>query len=149
MKIFENIIYEPKFIIDNKDLKIEYQDNSIINYESFLLINPNVYEVIFPKTDKLYYKRVKTELDHILYKFEIGIITSPRQIIVSNDECISCIQFSIFKGKVIMNVFQRSANIFTLKDDITFLKWYLNKNFIKQNKELNVFVSMPHLYLLK
>ena len=45
--------------------------------------------------DTLYYKSLEGQLDHLFYKYKIGIIKSNRQIIYTNDECISMIHFLI------------------------------------------------------
>ena len=67
----------------------------------------------------------------------------------SSDECISNVHFSFINGKIIdVNVFQRSSNINNIEEDIQFLNYFINK-YIGYKVNLNILVSMPHLFCKK
>jgi len=82
-----------------------------------------------------YYRELLARYKHIKYKFREGWIKSDRQLIILSDDCISTIH--ILPGDRI-NAFIRSSNIDNiLEQDVAFLASLTNK-------ELNVFISMPH-----
>ena len=135
-------------IMTGRVLNIESKDEDLINFESFLLMNP-ITEIKFPEFDEPYYTHMEYTLRHLLYKYEKGWITSPRQVMHSSDECISNVHFSFINGKIIdVNVFQRSSNINNIEEDIQFLNYFINK-YIGYKVNLNILVSMPHLFCKK
>ncbi len=133
---------------DDISTKIEkaYEDNSIINYRSFIMINP-ITPDSFPNFDEPYYTHMEYTLRHLLYKFKKGWITSPRQVMFSSDECISNVHFIFDNNMNVtdMNIFQRSSNINNLKEDIQFLNYFINK-YIKHPITLSIFISIPHRF---
>lgn len=143
MKVITNFDFVMNDI--HEELSIESSSNELTNYESLILVNP-ITGVDFPGFDKPFFDRMDATLDHILYQYEKGWITSERQVFYTSNECLTTIQF-VFRGdRIQMNVFQRSSNVNNLKEDIQFLNYFLKKVAIKKQMitELNVFVSMPH-----
>lgn len=144
MKIISNFDFLNNNIALN--LKKINENDSIINYESFMLINP-ITEKIYPDFDEPYYTHMEFTLRHLLYKFEKGWITSPRQVMFSSDECISNVHFVFDEDMNItdINVFQRSSNINNLKEDAQFFNYFIKK-YIGYPVILNIFISIPHCF---
>ena len=144
MKILKNFNIEKNDIRDF--LEVSSKNNEIINYESFLLTNP-ISKKTFPEFDEPYYTSLEYSLRHLLYKYEKKWITSNRQVIHSTDECISNVHFVFDTDNKVtgVNVFQRSSNVNNLEEDVQFLNYFVNK-YIDHAIELNIFVSMPHIF---
>ena len=138
---------EKDFTDLQKELTIVDKTDTLINYEQFILINPITINK-FPKFDTLYYEHLEYTLRHLLYKFESGWINSSRQVMMSSDECISTIHFVFDNNKKVtnINVFQRSSNIRNIEEDMQFLNYFKEK-YLTSNVNINVFVSMPHIFL--
>ena len=131
-----------------KELQVRNKKDNLINYKEFILINPKTL-IEFPNFDKPFFDRMNATLKHILHCFRNGWITSERQIFYSSNECMTTIQFIEDKknNNITMNVFMRSSNLRNIDQDIQFLNYFLKENFPNENHTLNVFVSMPHIFL--
>lgn len=141
MKQFERI---PKIA----DLDVTKQTGEMTLYESFIMVNPKT-KTTFPESDELYYKALELQLVHLIYKFKKGWISSERQVIYSSDECIATVHFLFDSEKNVtqINVFQRSSNLFNLVDDVQFFNYFIKEHLDNpQEVELNILVSMPHLF---
>lgn len=132
-----------------KELLVRNTKGNVKNYKEFMLINPKT-TIEFPKFDRPFFNRMNATLKHKLHCYKEGWITSERQIFYSSDECMTTIQF-VFDEQwscITMNVFMRSSNLRNLDKDLQFLNYFLEKNFDStMTKTLNVFVSMPHIFL--
>lgn len=143
MKQIYNFDFRKESIKDM--LAIEDENSEVINFESFILVNPKT-DIVFPENDRLFFERMDATLKHILYCYEHGWIRSERQVFYTSNECLTTLQFVFREDRVMLNVFQRSSNLNNLKEDIEFLNYFLERNFPSIEKELNVFVSMPHVF---
>ena len=67
---------------------------------------------------------------------------------MATEECISTIHFVYDNNKKVtnINVFQRSSNINNIEEDMQFLNYFKEK-YLTLDVNINVFVSMPHLFL--
>ena len=126
-------------------LKVENETDKIINYSSFILSDP-VTDIVFPEFDKPFFDRMNYTLAHILHCYDAGWITSERQVFYSSNECLTTIQFVNREDRIQCNVFQRSSNLLNIKEDVEFLNWFMDKHFKGMKKELNILVSMPHVF---
>lgn len=129
-------------------LKIRNTKKNIKNYFEFMLINPKT-QIKFPEFDAPFFERMNATLKHKLHCYKEGWITSERQVFYTSDECMTTIQF-VFDEQwscITMNVFMRSSNLRNIDQDIQFLNYFLKENFPNENHTLNVFVSMPHIFL--
>jgi hypothetical protein len=135
------------FIPRVQDLFVAKETEEMVLFEPFFLQNP-VTEDTFPEFDQEYYTMLEHSLYHLLFKFRKGWITSERQIIYSSDECISTVHFILDENKEIdtINVFQRSSNIFNLKEDVQFFNYFIKMYGDPTKVKLNIFVSMPHVF---
>jgi len=94
--------------------------------------------------DVLYYDRLRAELNHLFYRYEIGLLGN-RQIILVSDECISMIHILPSPELTIVNVYQRSCNYKTsFKEDIGFIIDYFMQQ--HQNVEINYKIGSLHYY---
>jgi len=146
MNTIQNFDFKNSNILDLLvEDRTENQKNNIINYGSFVLINPKT-EIKFPEFDEPFFNRMDATLKHVLHCFDKGWISSERQVFYSSNECLTTIQFIYRENRIQCNVFQRSSNVNNLKEDVEFLNWFLNEHFKEEEKELNIFVSMPHRF---
>lgn len=145
MKVISNFDFTKNNI--KEELLIESSSDVLINYESFMLVNP-ITKIEFPEFDKPFFDRMNATLKHVLYQYEKGWITSERQVFYTSNECLTTIQFVFRKDRVQLNVFQRSSNVNNISEDLEFLNYFLEHE-IEGKTELNVFVSMPHEFLNK
>ena len=130
-------------------LDIVNEDEETVYLEPFMMVNPKIDCTELPAFDKLYYEYLEKTLEHLLYKYEKGWITSPRQVMYSSDECISGVHFLFNKNNSLtINIFQRSSNIKNIKDDIGFFSYFINKHLSKKYDSIvvNHFVSCPHYF---
>jgi hypothetical protein len=137
-----------KYIPAIFELDVSKETDEMVLYEPFLLLNPVTECIDFPLDDEPYYTSLEMQLRHLLFKFHKGWITSERQVIYTSDECISTIHF-IFDEKRNtkgINVFQRSSNVLNLEDDVQFFNYFIAKYFDLLKVDLNIFVSMPHIF---
>lgn len=148
MQIIENYNFIENTYEDlQKELMIRNTKDNLINFKEFILINPKT-TIEFPKFDRPFFKRMDATLKHKLHCYDLGWITSERQVFYTSDECMTTMQFIFETNRITMNVFMRSSNIRNLDKDIQFLNYFLEKNFDPMLKRtLNVFVSMPHIFL--
>lgn len=132
--------------IDFTPLTIIDETKDMILYESFMLEDVHT-ETSFPNFDELYYKSLEAQLVHLFHKFENGWITSPRQVMKNSDECISNVHFVMSADKKLLkiNVFQRSSNLYNLKEDVQFFN-YFKKKYLEKDVPISIFVSMPHVF---
>jgi len=86
--------------------------------------------------EPLYYKEILARWLHLQYKVDTGWIKSLRQQYLLSDDCISLIQLT-HNG---VNAYMRSSNVDNiLMNDVCFLAGLTDK-------ELNVFISIPHTW---
>ena len=118
-------------ILTGRVLKIVNENEKTVNFQSFILSDPQT-NVEFPNFNEPYY----THMEYTL-----------RQAMHSSDECISNVHFVYDDNKDIIevNVFQRSSNIRNLEEDAQFLNYFIDK-YIGENIKLNMFISMPHYF---
>lgn len=137
-----------EFIPDINQLFTSKETSEMVLYEPFLLLNPATDNRSFPLDDEPYYTSLEMQLRHLLFKFRKGWITSERQVMYSSDECISTIHFIFDEEKNIrgINVFQRSSNVLNLEDDVQFFNYFIDKYASYFDVDLNIFVSMPHIF---
>lgn len=124
---------------------VEDSDDMVL-FESFIAENLKT-SLEFPPNDELYYKALEAQLVHLLYKFEKGWISSPRQVMYNSDECISNVHFVMNSKKEVtqINVFQRSSNLYNLEEDVQFFNYFKNKHGLNHAK-VSILVSMPHAF---
>lgn len=122
------------------------ETDEVINFEPFIMENIKT-KTTFPSSDKLYYEALEAQLVHLLYKFQSGWISSPRQVMYNSDECISNVHFVMNSNREVtrINVFQRSSNLFNLKDDIQFFNYFKKKHNL-DDANVTVFISAPHVF---
>ncbi|UDY80710.1 hypothetical protein [Geobacillus phage GR1] len=128
-------------------LLISKETEEMVLFEPFLLINP-ITKTDFPPSDEPYYTSLEMQLRHLLYKFDKKWITSERQVIYSSDECISTIHFIFDENNKVkqINAFQRSSNLLNLEDDVQFFNYFVKKYLPDSKVDINIFVSMPHVF---
>lgn len=111
-------------------------------------------EFIWSQTkDYHYYHKIQAELDHLVYRYRNGWITSRRQLIIHSEDCMSAIHLVFAKklnrieNSLQMNVFQRSSNLDNaFREDLTFLCRWLLDQFDQDDQKLNYFISIPHSF---
>ncbi|MED4262026.1 hypothetical protein [Priestia aryabhattai] len=143
MQVIKDFDFTKRDIIYSLEKENEHFET--INYSSFILVNP-ITEIKFPDFDEPFFKRMDATLKHILYQYDLKWIRSERQVFYTSNECLTTIQFVFRPRRVQINVFQRSSNINNLKEDVQFLNWFSKENFPDKDIELNIFVSMPHIF---
>ena len=148
MRELKNYNFKARNIVKdsiNGLLKVENENDELINFETFILSNP-ITENEFPEFDKPFFNRMDATLKHILHCYTEGWINSERQIFYTSNECLTTIQFVFRRNKLVVNCFQRSSNLKNLKEDAQFLNWFIMNNFSEWPFELNIMVSMPHYF---
>ena len=141
MKIFNGIVEIDKLATID-------ESKTELYYEPFMVINPITKKDTLPSFDQLYYEYLEKTLEHLLYKYENGWISSPRQIMYNSQECISTVHFVIHKDGLIINVFQRSSNVNNLEEDLQFFNFFIKKHLKNKYEkvDVNYIVSMPHIF---
>jgi hypothetical protein len=129
------------------ELLVSKETEDMVLFEPFLLINP-VTKTDFPPSDEPYYTSLEMQLRHLLFKYEHGWITSERQVMYHSEECISTIHFIFDENNKVkqINAFQRSSNLLNLEDDVQFFNYFVNKYLPGSKVDINIFVSMPHIF---
>ena len=153
----------PNKILKHIDIKKRYAINYYEQLNIAFSLNYNdicKIKDLFDKDDnKLYYKKIEAQLDHLYYKHDINLIVSNRQLILTSDDCISCIHLLIDYNTPIINVYQRSSEYkHQFTNDVAFICYYyyhfldrvppLQRHYLNKKKvELNYYIGSLHYYV--
>ena len=121
-----------------------------VEYEGIMFIlhsklSKELYKELYDEDkDKFYYRSIAAELDQLIHKWDTNWIKSRRQIIYTSVDCISCIHIILYDDKIDINIFQRSADLKKIKNDIGFICTYFLHKFPTTKMDIRYLISIPH-----
>lgn len=147
---------EKEWEVARLGLGIVAETKDLIQYEPFILNNPQKLiryknrHIELPEHDGFYYRSVKAQIEHLVFKYNHGWIKSFRQLILDTNDCMSTFHIvpNASNGKLEqVNIYCRSTNIAQMEYDVEFSVWIVKylKEVFGNEPELNITFSIPHI----